>query len=87
MLLDILIPNDSTIANGEISLLNNKSRVTLLSNLRSRFLWTAVCVELQRELEAERKKSATLQDAVRERDKEYQKLKVRCSRLYWCHIS
>ncbi|KAI0733235.1 hypothetical protein BC629DRAFT_1446730 [Irpex lacteus] len=32
--------------------------------------------KLQRELETERRKTATLQEAVRERDKEYQKLKA-----------
>ncbi|KAI0698912.1 hypothetical protein BC835DRAFT_1405289 [Cytidiella melzeri] len=35
--------------------------------------------ELQRELEMERRKSNTLQDSVKDRDKEYQKLKV-CDR-------
>lgn len=32
--------------------------------------------ELQRDLELERRKSAGLQDSLKERDKEYQKLKV-----------
>jgi hypothetical protein len=33
-------------------------------------------LELQRELELERRKTATLQESVKEREKEYQKLKV-----------
>ncbi|KAI0787101.1 hypothetical protein BC629DRAFT_1440299 [Irpex lacteus] len=37
--------------------------------------------ELQRELETERRKSATLQEAVRERDKEYQKLKAQHDKI------
>ncbi|KAI5894242.1 uncharacterized protein SCHCODRAFT_02700763 [Schizophyllum commune H4-8] len=45
-------------ANGEISLLNDKTN------------------ELQRELELERRKTRDLQEAQRERDKEYQKLKA-----------
>ncbi|CAK5262950.1 unnamed protein product [Mycena citricolor] len=47
-------------ANGEISLLSNKNAVP----------------ELQRDLELERRKVRDLQEAARERDKEYQKLKV-----------
>ncbi|KAG5646471.1 hypothetical protein DXG03_003521 [Asterophora parasitica] len=50
-------------ANGEISLLNNKT------------------AELERDLELERRKTRELQDASRDREKEYQKLKVRQIRI------
>ena len=37
-----------------------------------------VDAELERDLELERRKVRELQETARERDKEYQKLKVRC---------
>ena len=37
-----------------------------------------VAQELQRDLELERRKVLTLQDSLKEREKEYQKLKVGC---------
>ncbi|CAK5276031.1 unnamed protein product [Mycena citricolor] len=50
-------------ANGEISLLSNKNADYMVP-------------EFQRDLELERRKVRDLQEAARERDKEYQKLKV-----------
>lgn len=37
---------------------------------------TKACVELERELELERRKASSLQDSLKDREKEYQKLKV-----------
>ncbi|PPQ92365.1 hypothetical protein CVT25_008715 [Psilocybe cyanescens] len=54
-------------ANGELSLLNNKKGGQLL--------------ELERDLELERRKVRELQDASRERDKEYTKLKAQLDKL------
>lgn len=46
-------------------------------------MWSSIAdltveAELERDLELERRKVRELQEIARERDKEYQKLKVRC---------
>ncbi|KAK7696626.1 hypothetical protein QCA50_001284 [Cerrena zonata] len=61
-------------ARGQISLLNNK-----VSGILDRFLLlhpTQSFAEMERDLELERRRSASLQDSLRDREKEYQKLKV-----------
>jgi hypothetical protein len=62
------------LANGEINLLSNKT-----AGVCSHLLTVAhlpMVSELERDLELERRKVRDLQDSSRERDKEYQKLKV-----------
>ena len=62
------------LANGEMNLMNNKKtgKVRFLIFIAD----LMVDVELERDLELERRKVRELQETARERDKEYQKLKV-----------
>ena len=64
-------------ANGELGILGNK-----VSGMASYLILYLLSIhrfaELERDLELERRKVRELQEASRERDKEYQKLKVDC---------
>lgn len=40
------------------------------------FIWFITSIELERDLELERRRTREFQDTAREREKEYQKLKV-----------
>ena len=43
---------------------------------RNSFIWFITLIELERDLELERRRAREFQDAAREREKEYQKFKV-----------
>jgi len=81
------------IANGELDILNDKRAgehvsisgfLRLGGDINARW-WT----ELERDLELERRKVREVQEAAREKDKEYQRLKVGVARfdlcLFWVH--
>lgn len=69
-------------ANGEIGLLNN--RIAGDPQFRSDEPYVLMSTsELQRDLELERRKALTIQDSLKEREKEYQKLKVHHSRHHF----
>ena len=62
-------------ANGELNLLNNKIQGTTGGDLKPQASDSVVALE--RDVELEKRKNRDLQEASREQDKEYQKLKVR----------
>jgi len=65
------------VANGEISLLNNKVNGTILADyIRHFHAPINLSTELERDLELEHRKVAGLQDSLKDREREYQKLKV-----------
>ena len=63
-------------ANGEISLLTRKMSGAIPTPDGVVRTITIVVTDLERELETERRKSASLQDTLKENDKETHKLKV-----------
>lgn len=62
-------------ANGEINLLSNKV-AGIVNCPTHRIAKASIVSELERDMELERRKVHELQDSSREREKEYQKLKV-----------
>ena len=58
--------------------------------MRSHFgpgsLFVIVVTDLERDLEMERRKSASLQDTLKEHEKEYQKLKVATTDIQPCRL-
>ena len=67
-----------SLADSEINLLTSKLSGEFENTINS--LWRQLCnlchTDLERDLDLERRKTRDLQETSRERDKEYQKLKV-----------
>ncbi|KAH9482421.1 hypothetical protein JR316_0004521 [Psilocybe cubensis] len=75
------VVREAAVANGELNLLNSK-KAGLRDYLPPKQIVDCVNVtELERDLELERRKVRELQDAARERDKEYAKLKAQLDKF------
>ena len=76
------------IANSEITLLNNKRAGMSTTRDMVRCVVLRAChTELERDLEVEKRKVRDLQEANREAEKEYQKLKVRVRFSYFSYLT